>query len=58
VRTFAATIGSEMAETVFGETHYSVLFFIGSLLFIFSFALNAIAEFYIKGKLLKKFQGK
>jgi phosphate transport system permease protein len=58
VRTFAATIGSEMAETVFGETHYSVLFFIGSLLFIFSFALNAIAEFYIKGKLIKKFQGK
>ena len=58
VRTFAATIGSEMAETVFGDTHYSVLFFIGSLLFIFSFALNAIAEFYVKGKLIKKFQGK
>lgn len=58
VRTFAATIGSEMAETVFGETHYSVLFFIGSLLFIFSFALNAVAEFYVKGKLIKKFQGK
>lgn len=58
VRTFAATIGSEMAETVFGETHYSVLFFIGSLLFIFSFLLNAVAEFYVKGKLIKKFQGK
>ena len=54
VRTFAATIGSE----VFGETHYSVLFFIGSLLFIFSFILNAVAEFYVKGKLIKKFQGK
>ncbi len=58
VRTFASTIGSEMAETVFGETHYSVLFFIGSLLFIFSFALNAVAEFYVKGKLIKKIQGK
>lgn len=58
VRTFAATIGSEMAETVFGDIHYSVLFFIGSLLFIFSFALNAIAEFYVKGRLIKKFQGK
>lgn len=57
VRTFASTIGSEMAETVFGETHYSVLFFIGSLLFIFSFILNATAEFYVKGKLIKKFQG-
>jgi phosphate transport system permease protein len=58
VRTFAATIGSEMAETAFGETHYSVLFFIGSLLFIFSFGLNALAEFYVKGKLIKKIQGK
>ena len=58
VRTFAATIGSEMAETVFGETHYSVLFFIGSMLFIFSFGLNALAEFYVKGKLIKKIQGK
>jgi phosphate transport system permease protein len=58
VRTFAATIGSEMAETVFGDTHYSVLFFIGSLLFIFAFGLNALAEFYVKGKLIKKIQGK
>lgn len=58
VRTFAATIGSEMAETVFGDTHYSVLFFIGSLLFIFSFGLNALAEFYVKGRLIKKIQGK
>lgn len=58
VRTFAATIGSEMAETVFGETHYSVLFFIGSVLFIFSFGLNALAEFYVKGRLIKKIQGK
>ncbi len=57
VRTFAATIGSEMAETVFGDQHYSVLFFIGSLLFIFSFGLNALAEFYVKGKLIKKLQG-
>jgi phosphate transport system permease protein len=58
VRTFAATIGSEMAETVFGDTHYNVLFFIGSLLFIFSFGLNALAEFYVKGKLIKRIQGK
>jgi len=57
VRTFAATIGAEMAETVHGDTHYSVLFFIGSVLFIFSFALNTLAEFYVKGRLVKKFQG-
>lgn len=58
VRTFAATIGAEMAEVVFGDTHYSVLFLIGALLFIFTFTLNAIAEFYIKNKLIKRFQGK
>jgi phosphate transport system permease protein len=58
VRTLAATIGAEMAEVVFGDTHYNVLFLIGSLLFIFTFLLNAIAEFYVKGKLMKKIQGK
>lgn len=58
VRTFAATIGAEMAETVFGDDHYSVLFFIGSLLFVLTFLLNAIAEFYVKGKLVKRIQGK
>jgi phosphate transport system permease protein len=58
VRTLAATIGAEMAEVVFGDTHYNVLFLIGSMLFIFTFALNAIAEFWVKGKLMKKIQGK
>jgi phosphate transport system permease protein len=58
VRTLSATIGAEMAEVVFGDTHYSVLFFIGSILFIFSFALNAVAEFYLKNKLIKRIQGK
>jgi phosphate transport system permease protein len=58
VRTLAATIGAEMAEVVFGDTHYNVLFLIGSLLFIFTFSLNALAEFYVKGKLVKRFQGK
>jgi len=47
-----------MAEVVFGDTHYSVLFFIGALLFIFSFSLNAIAEFYVKNRLIKRLQGK
>lgn len=58
VRTLAATIGAEMAEVVFGDTHYNVLFLIGSLLFVFTFSLNALAEFYVKGKLVKRFQGK
>ena len=58
VRTLAATIGAEMAEVVFGDTHYNVLFLIGSLLFVFTFMLNAVAEFYVKGKLMKRIQGK
>jgi len=58
VRTLSATIGAEMAEVVFGDTHYSVLFLIGSVLFIFTFFLNAVAEFYVKGKLVKRIQGK
>jgi phosphate transport system permease protein len=58
VRTLSATIGAEMAEVVFGDTHYSVLFLIGSLLFIFTFALNAVAEFYFKNLIIKKYQSK
>jgi phosphate transport system permease protein len=57
VRTLSATIGAEMAEVVFGDTHYTVLFLLGALLFIFSFTLNAIAEFLIRGRLMKKFKG-
>jgi phosphate transport system permease protein len=57
VRTLSATIGAEMAEVVFGDTHYSVLFLIGSLLFIFTFLLNAAAEFYFKNRLVRRIQG-
>jgi phosphate transport system permease protein len=58
VRTLSATIGAEMAEVVFGDTHYSVLFFIGSLLFIFTFVLNALAEFYFKNMVIRRYQSK
>jgi phosphate transport system permease protein len=57
VRTMSATIGAEMAEVVFGETHYNVLFLIGSVLFLFTFTLNAIAEIFIRQRLMKKFRG-
>jgi phosphate transport system permease protein len=58
VRTLSATIGAEMAEVVFGDTHYNVLFLIGSLLFIFTFTLNALAEFYFKNLVVRKYQSK
>lgn len=57
VRTMSATIGAEMAEVVFGDTHYTVLFLIGSILFLFTFSLNAVAELFVRRRLLKKFQG-
>lgn len=57
VRTLSATIGAEMAEVVFGDTHYTVLFLIGSLLFVITFLINAVAEFYVRAKLMKRFRG-
>ncbi len=57
VRTMSATIGAEMAEVVFGETHYHILFLIGSILFLFTFTLNAEAEIFVRQRLMKKFRG-
>jgi phosphate transport system permease protein len=57
VRTVSATIGAEMAEVVFGDVHYRVLFFLGALLFVISFGLNAIAEFFVRTRLMKQFKG-
>lgn len=57
VRTMSATIGAEMAEVVFGDTHYNVLFLLGAVLFLFTFSLNAVAEVFIRQRLLKRFRG-
>ncbi|KAK3604812.1 hypothetical protein CHS0354_000474 [Potamilus streckersoni] len=53
-RTLTATIGAEMADVVYGSTHYQMLFFIGVILFLFTFALKAVSEFIIKEKFEKK----
>jgi phosphate transport system permease protein len=58
VRTMSATIGAEMAEVVFGDIHYSVLFLIGGILFLVTFVLNAVAEFYVRRRLMARFGGK
>lgn len=57
VRTFAATIGAEMGEVVFGSPHYRMLFLLGVILFVFSFLINLVTEFYVKDRLIKKFRG-
>jgi len=33
---------------VFGDTHYAMLFFLGVLLFVFTFALNGIAAWAVR----------
>lgn len=57
VRTVSASIGAEMAEVVFGDPHYVMLFVLGTLLFCVSFGLNAIAEIFIRQRLMAKFGG-
>jgi phosphate transport system permease protein len=57
VRTFAATNGAEMGEVVTGSPHYQVLFFLGVLLFLFSFVVNFVTEFWVKQRLIKRFRG-
>lgn len=42
-RTFSATIAAELAEVVVGSPHYSVLFFLGAVLFTVTFAVNVLA---------------
>jgi len=57
IRTFSATIAAELAEVVFGSAHYSVLFFIGSLLFVFTFIINLGGDI-ILSRLKTRLQGR
>jgi phosphate transport system permease protein len=56
VRSLSATIAAEMGEVVVGSPHYSLLFFIGVELFVFTFLLNMIASAWTK-KVLKRLTG-
>jgi phosphate transport system permease protein len=47
VRTFSATIAAELAEVVFGSGHYAVLFFLGAILFVTTFAINVAAGIFV-----------
>jgi phosphate transport system permease protein len=55
-RTMTATIAAELAETVFGGTHYRILFLIGSLLFLVTFLSNLAADLVIR-RLKNKLEG-
>jgi phosphate transport system permease protein len=43
VRTMTATIAAEMGEVAQGSLHYNVLFGIGIVLFVITFAINTLA---------------
>ncbi|HVP07455.1 MAG TPA: phosphate ABC transporter permease subunit PstC, partial [Candidatus Acidoferrum sp.] len=57
IRTFSATIAAELAEVVFGSPHYNVLFFIGTLLFVFTFVINLGGDVVLT-RLKSRLQGK
>jgi phosphate transport system permease protein len=47
VRTLSATIAAELAEVVFGGAHYTVLFFLGTVLFLTTFVINFLGDIAI-----------
>jgi phosphate transport system permease protein len=49
VRTLTATIAAELGEASVNSEHYQVLFIVGILLFLITFAVNLTADFIIKG---------
>jgi phosphate transport system permease protein len=48
VRTLSASIAAELAEVVFGSAHYSVLFFLGAILFVTTFLINVAAGLFVE----------
>jgi phosphate transport system permease protein len=56
VRTMSASIAAELAEVVFGSAHYSVLFFLGAILFTVSFLINVVAGVFVE-RLRKRLAG-
>lgn len=53
-RTVAATIAAEMGEVVVGGMHYSLLFFLGVVLFVFNLALNATAGKWVRSRMRRR----
>jgi phosphate transport system permease protein len=56
-RTITATIAAEMAEVAWGDHHYRMLFMLGALLFLVTFASNLAGDVIIH-RLKHKLEGK
>lgn len=50
VRTLTATIAAELGEAPVHSEHYQVLFIIGILLFLITFAVNLAADLIVRGR--------
>jgi phosphate transport system permease protein len=55
MRTLAANIAVEMAESEVGGTHYRVLFLAALVLFLFTFVVNTLAE-VVRQRLRKRYE--
>lgn len=56
LRTLSATIAAELGEVVFGDPHYSALFFMGTLLFVITFISNSVGQWVI-ARMQRRMQG-
>jgi len=56
VRTIPATVAAEMGEVVVGGAHWSVLFFLGCLLFVVTLTFNTLGGWYV-ARLRRKLGG-
>lgn len=56
LRTLSATIAAELGEVVFGDAHYSALFFMGTLLFVITFVSNTMGQWVI-ARMQRRMQG-
>jgi phosphate transport system permease protein len=56
-RSLSATVASELGEVVRGSPHYHVLFFIGVLLFIFTFLPSICSAKAWVGRMNRKLTG-
>jgi phosphate transport system permease protein len=57
IRTMTATIAAEMGEVARGSLHYNVLFAVGIVLFIITFAINSLAGRLVGGQISRRTKG-
>lgn len=57
IRTMTATIAAEMGEVAQGTLHYNVLFGIGIVLFMMTFAINSLASRFVGSQTARRRKG-